>query len=190
MVVSSQGVVRAGLGVLVVRSVSWCLLVQQNQSSIEAISYLKGILKMKVVTVFLLFPILAFGGHSTQSGLDWLAGCWVSADKSSQEVWAIENDHSLIGFAVSIADSKVVFHEVLSIKLNDENKWTYTAHPSGQASATFILTDQGDTRAVFSNPDHDYPQEIRYERAGHQLLASISLLEGEKPRSFDKLACE
>ncbi len=145
---------------------------------------------MKASKLLLLLPMLAIAGHAEQSGLDWLAGCWVSADKGSQEVWAIESDYSLIGFAVSIADGKAVFYEVLSIKRNDEGTWAYTAHPSGQASASFIVTDQGDTSVVFTNPDHDYPQEIRYEREGNQLYASISLLGGENPTSFDKLACD
>lgn len=138
----------------------------------------------------LLLPMLAFGDNSSQSGLDWLAGCWISADKSSHEVWTVESDHSLIGFSVSVANGKVAFYEVLSIKLNDDGKWAYTAHPSGQASASFVVTDQDDTSVVFTNPDHDYPQEIRYQREGNQLHASVSLLGGENPTSFDKVACE
>ncbi len=78
----------------------------------------------------------------------------------------------------------------MSIKQNGDGKWIYTAHPSGQASASFIVTDQSDTSVVFTNPDHDYPQEIRYEREGQQLYANVSLLGGKNPTSFDKLACD
>jgi len=44
--------------------------------------------------------------------------------------------------------------------------------------------------ALFVNPDHDYPQEIRYRRDGNRLIATISLLGGEDARSFDKQACD
>ena len=145
---------------------------------------------MKVFTALLLLPMLASSGNSAQSGLDWLAGCWVTADKSSQEVWVVDSDKSLIGFAVAVGAGGVVFYEVLSIKQNDDGFWTYTAHPSGQASASFIAVDARENSVVFTNPKHDYPQEIRYLRDGSQLRATISLLGGDRPNSFDKIGCD
>ena len=61
---------------------------------------------------------------------------------------------------------------------------------SGQASASFKAIQQGENSVLFVNPDHDFPQEIRYERNGDSLAASVSLLDGVKPISFDKVACE
>lgn len=145
---------------------------------------------MKVLTALLLLPMLASSGNSAQSSLNWLAGCWVTADKSSQEVWVVDSDKSLIGFGVALGSGEVVFYEVLSIKQNDDGLWTYTAHPSGQASASFIAVDARENSVVFTNPKHDYPQEIRYLRDGSQLSATISLLGGDKPNSFDKIACD
>jgi hypothetical protein len=138
----------------------------------------------------LLIPILAYGGDTAHSGLNWLAGCWVTADKSSQEVWVVDKDKSLIGFAVSLGAEQVVFYEVLSIKQNADGIWTYSAHPSGQASASFIAVEADESSIVFANPNHDYPQEIRYRRDGGRLYATISLRGGADPRSFNKTACE
>jgi hypothetical protein len=145
---------------------------------------------MRVFTALLLIPMMASSGNSAQSGLDWLSGCWVTADQSSQEVWVVDSDKSLIGFSVALSAGKVVFYEVLSIKQNDDGLWTYTAHPSGQASASFIAVETSENSVVFANPDHDYPQEISYRRDASQLYATISLRGGDNPNSFDKIACE
>lgn len=145
---------------------------------------------MRVFAALLLVPVLASGGDSAQRGFGWLAGCWVSADKSSQEVWVVDSDQSLIGFSVALGAEKVVFYEVMSIKQNDDGLWTYTAYPSGQASASFIAVEIGENSVVFANFDHDYPQEISYRREGSRLYATISLRGGEQPNSFDKIACE
>ena len=145
---------------------------------------------MKILTVLLALPLLASGDDSTQSGLNWLSGCWVTDDRSSQEVWIAESDKSLIGFGVAIGDGEVVFYEILSIRQNGAGLWNYTAHPSGQASASFIAVESSENNVVFANPNHDYPQEIRYRRNGKHLHATTALLDGDRAQSFDKIACE
>jgi len=134
--------------------------------------------------------MLASAADPAQHDLDWLAGCWITADESSQEVWVVDGDNSLIGFSVALGADKVQFYEVMSIKLNDDGLWIYTAHPSGQASASFIAVETNENSVVFTNPDHDYPQQINYRREGSLLYASVSLLGGDNSNSFDKVACE
>ena len=145
---------------------------------------------MKLLTALALFPALALGGDSDSGELSWLVGCWVTADKSAQEVWVVDSERSLAGFSVAINDNKVGFYEVLSIKQSQDGSWTYTAYPSGQASASFSAVEITENSVVFANPDHDYPQEIRYEREDNRLYATISLLGGVNPNSFDKVPCE
>jgi hypothetical protein len=79
---------------------------------------------------------------------------------------------------------------VLRIDKSSDNTWIFTAYPAGQEAAIFRAVSIGEVSVVFANPDHDYPQEIRYRRQGKQLFASISLLNGKDARSFDKIACE
>lgn len=145
---------------------------------------------MKRLAMLLLLPTLASGGNSNSGDFDWLAGCWVTPDNSAQEVWVIDGERSLLGFGVAIKDNKVGFYEVLSIKQHENGSWVYTAHPSGQASASFVVTQIGENSAVFANPDHDYPQEIEYKRKANRLSATISLLGGVNTNSFEKVACE
>jgi len=56
------------------------------------------------------------------------------------------------------------------------------ASPGGRFPTTeFALVDLDDQRAVFSNPDHDFPQRITYQRDGNRLHAEIEGAEdGEK----------
>ncbi len=145
---------------------------------------------MKRFAALALIPALAIGGDSNSGGFSWLAGCWVTPDSSAQEVWVVESERSLAGFGVAITDSKIGFYEVLSIKQSEDGSWTYTAHPSGQLSASFVAVEIDDTSVVFANPEHDYPQEIRYKREGSRLYATISLIGGVNSNSFDKVACE
>ena len=46
----------------------------------------------------------------------------------------------------------------------------YVAHPSGQASATFLSTRVTSSELVFENPAHDFPQQIGYRLNGDALL--------------------
>ncbi len=145
---------------------------------------------MRKLAILLLAPALALGGDTNGGELNWLAGCWVTPDHKTQEVWVVDDERSLMGFAVSINDDKVGFYEILRIELDSSDKWVYKAHPSGQAPASFVAVQISKYSVVFANPDHDYPQEIRYRREGDRLYASVSLLGGDNPNSFDKVACE
>ncbi len=145
---------------------------------------------MKRFAALALIPAIAIGGDSNSGGFGWLAGCWVTPDSSALEVWVVDSDRSLAGFGVAINDNKVGFYEILSIKQSEDGSWIYTAHPSGQASASFQAVQFSKNSVVFANPDHDYPQEIRYRREGDRLNATISLVGGVNPNSFDKVACE
>ena len=145
---------------------------------------------MRILAGLALISALALGSDQDSHQLRWLVGCWVSTDKSSQEVWVVDSDRSLVGFGIAVSDNKVGFYEVLSIRSNEDGSLTYTAHPSGQPSASFAATKITENGVVFTNPDHDYPQEIKYARDGNRLYATISLLGGAKPKSFDKAVCD
>ena len=145
---------------------------------------------MKLLSTLALIPALALASDSPGGELNWLAGCWETTDSKTIEVWVVDSERSLIGFSVTIGDSRLGSYEVMSIKQSENGSWEFTAHPSGQAAATFLAVEINDNSVIFSNPEHDYPQEIRYERQGRRLLAKISLLGGDKPNSFDKVACK
>ena len=133
--------------------------------------------------------LLASSQRVFAGDLDWLVGCWESPDKSAKEVWVKERNGDLIGFGVVLEHGEVVFYELLHISSSDDGSATYTAHPSGQQSATFTTVAVAGADVTFSNPSHDYPQEISYKRDGENLFAAISALNGENRQSFNKRRC-
>ena len=145
---------------------------------------------MRILPALLLLPALSPAGEPDAYPLDWLIGCWMTPDGSAQEVWVADSDGGLSGFSVSIADNKVSFYETLTIRPGDDGALVYTAHPSGQATTSFTATEMTENSVLFVNPDHDYPQQIRYTRVTESLQATISLLDGSRPVSFEKVACD
>jgi hypothetical protein len=145
---------------------------------------------MKIFSLLLFLPVLSFGGEPNDPELDWLVGCWKTPDGSAQEVWIVDSEGALAGFGVAIGDNKVRFYEILSIRQKGDGSLVYTAHPAGQASTSFIAKEITENSVLFVNADHDYPQEIRYSRESNHLYATISLLNGANPNSFNKVSCE
>ena len=142
---------------------------------------------MRILPVLFLLPALSVADGQE---LDWLVGCWMTPDGSAQEVWVAEGDGALSGFSVSVANGKVGFYEVLSIRRSHDGVLVYTAHPVGQATTSFTATAVAENSVLFENAEHDYPQQIRYSREADRLQATISLLDGSRPVSFDKVACD
>lgn len=145
---------------------------------------------MKVLPALLLLPVFSMAGESHQHKLGWLVGCWMTPDGSAQEVWIEEHGGDLAGFSVAIANQKVSFYEILSIRRHEDGSLVYTAHPLGQASTSFTAASVTEDSVMFVNPGHDYPQRISYARESDHLRATLSLLDGDKPVSFDKIACK
>jgi len=145
---------------------------------------------MKVLLGLLGLPLLLHAEITQPNDLDWLVGCWETADGSSKEVWIREPDGSLIGFSVTIADVSVQFYEVLRVVVDQDGALTYTAYPNGRSPTTFVRTDSTATSIVFANPEHDYPKEIAYRIEDSNLFATISALNGTDQRSFNKSRCK
>lgn len=148
---------------------------------------------MRMLTLMLAtcaLPAIAGSQGGNVDDLEWLLGCWQSDDDSAREVWSAEADGSLLGFAVALANGRVVFYELLSIRAGDDGVPVYTAHPAGQTRTAFAAAHVGNDSARFVNPAHDYPQAIAYRLDGNRLIATISLLEGERPQTFAKRRCD
>lgn len=62
----------------------------------------------------------------------------------------------------------------------------YFASPGGRTPTPFRLTSQDKGRAVFENPDHDFPQRLTYEvSAGESLRIRVEAGVGEEVRGFE-----
>jgi hypothetical protein len=145
---------------------------------------------MRVSLVLFGLSLFLHSQITLANDMDWLVGCWESADGSSKEVWVREPDGALIGFSVAVSDSAVKFYEVLRIVANQDGELAYTAYPKDQSPTTFVQLDAANAYVLFSNPDHDYPQEIAYRLEDARLHATISARNGRNPKSFDKQRCD
>lgn len=111
--------------------------------------------------------------------LDWLTGSWVrvSGDGTSEEHWTPPSGGTMLGVNRTVIRGRTVAFEYLRIEKTDAGI-IYLASPGGRYPPTaFELVESGPGRAVFGNPDHDFPQRIIYQRRGDRLEGRI---EGEQ----------
>ena len=124
----------------------------------------------------------------------FMTGCWAGehADsrRSSYEVWMAPKADRMLGVSQTVRPDRTEF-EFLRVERTAGNV-DYVAQPSGRPPTRFRLADASATHSEFANPEHDFPQRIRYTREGDLLRAEIS---GGNPARriefrFRKVACE
>ncbi|HET6603255.1 MAG TPA: DUF6265 family protein [Xanthomonadaceae bacterium] len=132
--------------------------------------------------------LLASTSLSTAPDLSWLTGCWRSEDGNATEVWSPPYDGHHFGYGATLAEGELVFFEQLRIE-TDETGTRYVASPAGIPPTVFTATEIDAGSAVFTNPEHDYPQRISYRRDRDTLTAEIALTNGSKSQSFRWRRC-
>ncbi len=100
---------------------------------------------------------------------------------------------TMLGTGRTVRDGKTTEYEFVVLSVKDD-RLAYEAHPSQQPSAIFLSKEATDTRVVFENPDHDFPQRVGYERQGSDaLLAWIEGSQNGRPRRVEfpyrRVAC-
>jgi hypothetical protein len=108
----------------------------------------------------------------------WLAGCWENdrAGRVGEERWTKPKAGMMLGTGQTVKDGKTVEFEFMRIH-EEKGDILFTAKPSGQPEASFKLVSYKDGKAVFENPQHDFPQRVIYgKQPDGSLLARI---EGE-----------
>ena len=117
---------------------------------------------MRLATLLLLVPVAAVGSASP-TDLSWLAGCW-SFERDglrAEEIWFAPTADGAMGMARTLRAGKVVNSEFTRLAVRD-GAVHYVANPSGQQEAAFRLVELKGTRAVFEDPQHDFPTRIVY----------------------------
>ena len=70
---------------------------------------------------------------------------------------------NMLGMSRTVRGGALIEYEMMLIRQQD-SRFAYEAHPSGQPSAVFLSTAVKDSSIVFENPQHDFPQTIGYQR--------------------------
>ena len=134
------------------------------------------------------------------SQLSWMSGCWVRATQRAtvEEQWMKPRGGTMLGVGrttrhLASGDS-VAEYEFTRIH-EAKGKLVFSAHPSGQSPADFTESELTDSSVVFSNPQHDFPQNVRYMRGGaDSLFAAVDGTVNEAQRQatfrYARARCE
>ena len=129
-------------------------------------------------------PVAAAGAADIDA-LDWLTGCWVgvSKDQHTEECWLHPAGGIMLGLSRTVSSEATGF-EFFRIGPYEQGL-AYFASPSGGPATPFRLVEVAPGRAVFSNPDHDFPQRLIYSLEGDTLRANVAASEDGEWRGFE-----
>ncbi|MEO6174047.1 MAG: DUF6265 family protein [Flavobacterium circumlabens] len=107
---------------------------------------------------------------------DWLIGNWEnkSPDGLLIENWQKVNDSTFSATSYFIKEKDTLHFEKIVLSQKGE-KLTYSATVNGQnndKAIDFPSTSETETKLVFENPQHDYPQKITYTKGANNTLTA------------------
>lgn len=117
----------------------------------------------------------------------WLDGSWVSEeaeDRWTQETWTGCRAENMMGTGRGGRGDTVNSYEFMRIARNENGDLMFYASPFGNPAAAFRAVKAGPAEVVFVNPNHSYPQRIRYWMQGDMLYAEVSMIDGSKPQAW------
>ena len=123
------------------------------------------------------------GARTSLTDLAWMAGSWSNTDngKVSEEYWTAPAGNLMLGIHRDVDGERAAFEYLRIEQLS--TGITMLASPQGRPATPFALVESGKERAVFANPEHDFPKKILYWREGASLCAAIEgPMQGETVR--------
>ncbi|HYD12399.1 MAG TPA: DUF6265 family protein [Allosphingosinicella sp.] len=119
--------------------------------------------------------------------LAWMSGRWESVSANgrwTEESWSAPRGGVMLGYSRSGAGQSLREFEFLRLQAGSDGIPAYLAQPGGRPATAFRLTAREGQSATFDNPQHDFPQRIRYVRTGDRMVATISRLDGSNAVSW------
>jgi hypothetical protein len=120
-------------------------------------------------------------GSVSLDDLSWLAGSWRGEIQGAKAATRFETHYTAPqgGVILSISkafrpDGKLAWFEFERFESQD-GVLRVTPYPGGKASVSFTLVeyDAAAKKAVFANPEHDYPNRITYQRVAEDRLRFV-----------------
>jgi antitoxin component YwqK of YwqJK toxin-antitoxin module len=100
--------------------------------------------------------------------MEWLDGNWTSVVQGNKvtESWRRSNDSTWTGQSKFLKNGEVLFSEEMTIsKHNDVFSFTSSSDDQNEGqSIQFIAKEINKNKVVFENLEHDFPQQIVYEK--------------------------
>jgi len=140
-----------------------------------------------LLALLLPLPAVAKDPPAKIDSLSWLAGKWSGAMWGGEFVatYNAPAGGKLLSFSELRKQGKAVFYEFEVFEAT-ESGLVFTPYPGGQRKETFKLTASEGSKAVFENPDKDFPTRIEYHRSEKdRLVITLSGGDGGKTETFD-----
>ena len=117
---------------------------------------------------------------------DWLTGEWLQVrdDRWTEEVWTLPRGGVMVGVGRTGRGGVLRSWEVMRIVRAADGSLAFHGAPEGGAATIFPAIAEGVRDISFANPDHDYPQRIRYWREGRLLMAETAKMDGSQTQSW------
>ena len=114
-----------------------------------------------------------FAASPKLDDLRWMSGHWTLTKDGvvMEEIWSEPRGGVMIGMHRDARETRASF-EFFRIAATDDGI-VYFAQPGGRPPTPFALAESGESRAVFANPQHDFPKRIIYWREDAQLCARV-----------------
>jgi hypothetical protein len=152
---------------------------------------------LAITALALTAPMTVRAQEQQVSALAWLAGCWAAdpGEAGSGEQWLPPAGGTMLGVGRTVKNGRTVAHEFMQIRTDQQGRLVFIALPSGQREASFAATSLTENSVSFENPQHDFPQRIRYAAMpGDRLAARIEGMRNGALRGVDfpmkRVACE
>ncbi|MBX2846415.1 MAG: hypothetical protein KTR13_09395 [Saprospiraceae bacterium] len=115
-------------------------------------------------------------GEGTSNSFDWLLGEWeqTNTDATYYETWEKTSDTIYEGIAVMLDGTDTLFQETITLLKTDE-EWQFQVIQNGESNPTiFVLDARTATTFSCSNPENEFPKQIKYSKSETGLFATIS----------------
>jgi hypothetical protein len=123
---------------------------------------------MRRLAVLLTLALPLFAAEPSVDDLAWMTGHW--AEGNVEELWLAPKGELMLGMSRTIRRNGKAAFEFVRIARTDDGI-AYIAQPGGRPPTSFKLVESGPRRAVFANPEHDFPKRIVYELRDGKLCA-------------------
>lgn len=117
----------------------------------------------------------------------FLSGCWEQRGEDgrwTEECWTDTRGGLMIGSGRDGKGDQVRHWEWMRIERGADGSLTFYGSPKGAAAVGFKATEADVKSITFVNPNHDYPQRVRYVVTESGLDAEVSLADGSKPNHW------
>jgi len=130
------------------------------------------VLKTMSLLVFgALVPMTFAGGKPRLVDLAWMTGAWHGDAEgvATEEFWTAGDGGMMLAVHKDVKEGRVTDWELLRIE-EQPGGIALLASPRGAPATPFRLIELQGERAVFANPEHDFPKRILYWRAADGAL--------------------